>query len=55
MAEEKPAKGQKVEGRILLDLRAKINDLERQLSRSVKDLRKFKDELSDTKKKLTGR
>jgi chromosome segregation ATPase len=44
-AEERPEKTQKVEGRFLLDLRAKVNDLE-------KDVAELKDVNNDLKKKL---
>jgi len=39
-AEEAPQKAQKVEGRFLLDLRAKVNDLEKQLTETKADLTK---------------
>jgi len=46
-AEEKPDKKQAIEGRFLLDLRAKVNDLEKQLSEN-------KTELSATQTQLKG-
>ena len=55
MAEEKPSKSQKVEGRILLDLRAKINGLERELARTKNELRETREELAEVNKKLSGR
>lgn len=50
-----PQKAQKVEGRILLDLRAKVNQLEHDLALSKEQLRKSKEEFKETYKKLTGR
>ena len=44
--ESSPETKQKVEGKVLLDLRAKIVDLEQ-------DLYKTKEKLSDTEKKLS--
>jgi chromosome segregation ATPase len=42
--EEKPTKSQKVEGRFLLDLRSKINDLERQLREKSLNFEEIKKE-----------
>ena len=50
-----PQRAQKVEGRILLDLRAKVNQLEHDLALSKEQLRKSKEEFRETQKKLTGR
>ncbi|MFW9946828.1 MAG: hypothetical protein ACFFDX_08370 [Candidatus Odinarchaeota archaeon] len=50
-----PQKTQKVEGRILLDLRAKVNQLEHDLALSKEQLRKSNEEFKETYKKLTGR
>jgi len=42
-AEENPDKSQKIQGRFLLDLRAKVNDLEKQLTDTRNELtRKLK-------------
>ena len=48
-AEEKPDKKQSVEGRFLLDLRIKINDLEKQLADTKKELAQMKNKLADAK------
>ncbi|MFX0011743.1 MAG: hypothetical protein ACFE9R_15625, partial [Candidatus Hermodarchaeota archaeon] len=50
-----PQKTQKVEGRVLLDLRAKVNELERDLARSNEELKNLREELKEVQKKLTGR
>jgi chromosome segregation ATPase len=50
-----PQKAQKVEGRILLDLRAKVNQLEHDLALSKDQLRKSMEQFRETQKKLTGR
>ena len=52
---EKPEKAYKVEGRFLLDLRTKINDLEQQLKIKTDKLDRATNELNETKEKLTGR
>ena len=52
LAESKPEKGQKVEGRFLLDLRAKVNDLEQQLSENKKELSETQKMLQDTTQTL---
>ena len=44
-AEESPQKAQKVEGRFLLDLRAKVNDLEKQLTETKAELNQTQDEV----------
>jgi len=44
-----------VEGRYLLDLRTKINDLEQKLIQSINELEKANDEIKITKEKLVGR
>ena len=54
-AEIAPDKVQKIEGRILLDLRAKINELERDLIKNKDDLRKTKESLKEVQTKLSGR
>jgi len=54
-AELAPDKVLKVEGRVLLDLRAKINELEREIAKTKEDLRKTKEKLKETHNKLTGR
>jgi len=45
-AELTPQKSQKVEGRVLLDLRAKINELERDVVKYKEDLRNIKEKES---------
>ena len=47
-AEEKPEKKQSVEGRFLLDLRAKVNDLEKQLSETKSELSQVQEKLKTT-------
>ncbi len=47
-AEEKPDKKQAVEGRFLLDLRAKVNDLEKQLTDTKNKLNKTQSNLKST-------
>ena len=51
-AEEHPDKSQKVEGRFLLDLRAKVNDLEKQLSENKSELSRTQTDLNSTKDAL---
>ena len=55
LAEEKPGKKQSIEGKKLLELRMKSNDLEKSISQRDKELQEVKDELKITKDKLTGR
>ena len=59
LAESKPEKGQKVEGRFLLDLRSKINDMEQQLkvkngkiTTATSELEGIKERLKETEDKL---
>ena len=51
-AEERPEKIQKVEGRFLLDLRSKINDMEQQLKTKNEKLLNTSNDLNATKEKL---
>ena len=51
-AEEHPDKGQKVEGRFLLDLRAKVNDLEKQLTDTKNELNRTQNNLKSTGESL---
>ena len=53
--ESKPEKKFAVEGRVLLDFRAKMVELERDLSLKKQDLRKIIEDLKDTQRKLSGR
>ena len=46
-AESDPSKSQKIEGRFLLDLRAKINDLEKQLTIKRDEVSKINSSLTD--------
>jgi len=50
--EERPGKNQKVEGRVLLDLREKINDLEKELREKSINLEKREKLLNENKEKL---
>ncbi len=51
-AEEKPNTAQKVEGRYLIDLRAKINELERRLTEKNQDLNTSKEELEEANRDI---
>lgn len=51
--EEKPTKSQKIEGRFLLDLRAKINDLEGQLREKSISLEKAEQRLKENQEELS--
>ncbi|MFO7796969.1 MAG: hypothetical protein R6W84_12540, partial [Promethearchaeia archaeon] len=53
-AEENPSKSQKIEGKYLLDLRAKTIDLEKQVNQLRNELDKKNEELKDTKAKLVS-
>ena len=57
-AEEAPDKAQKVEGKFLLDLRAKVNDLEKQLTEAKSDLSAAKEtidsEVAEVKDQLSS-
>ena len=56
--ESKPETKLKVDGQILLDLRAKIHDLELELAQNKKDLEKKKENLSEKENSiqdLTGK
>ncbi len=50
--EEKPEKKQAIEGRVLLDLRSKINDLELKVTQLTNDLDESKEKLRNTQQKL---
>jgi len=50
--EEKPEKKQSIEGKVLLDLRAKINDLELQLTKRTTELNNTKERLTTTQQNL---
>ena len=52
-AEEKPEKKLSVEGRILLDLRSKINSLEKQLAQKTKELDRTSNDFITAKEKLS--
>ncbi len=52
-ATEKPDKKQAVEGRFLLDLRSKIDDLEQKLKQKEQKIEKLSKELNGTKEKLS--
>jgi len=54
-AELSPEKTLKVEGKLLLDLRAKIKELERELTKNQEELEKTKEELKETHHKLRPR
>ncbi|MFX1344460.1 MAG: hypothetical protein ACFFAI_05090 [Promethearchaeota archaeon] len=51
-AEAKPEKKMSVEGGFLLDLRAKVNDLEKQLSETKTELSQTQDKLANTQNEL---
>ena len=53
--EAKPNKKVSVEGTFLLELRAKIKDLEQELRKEQKNIKNKTSELKTTKEKLTGR
>ena len=53
LASEKPTKSQKVENRFLLDLRTKIDDLERQLKQKGSKVENLTKELTEIKEKLS--
>ena len=52
-AEERPDKKLSVEGKVLLDLRSKINSLEKQLTQNKKDLERTSLELKTSKERLS--
>ncbi|MCK4286231.1 MAG: hypothetical protein KAX18_08505, partial [Candidatus Lokiarchaeota archaeon] len=52
-AESRPEKKLSVEGKFLLDLRSKINNIEKQLAQKTKDLEKTSSDLKTTREKLT--
>lgn len=51
--ELRPEKKLPVEGRFLLDLRSKVNNLEKQLAQTAKDLDKTSTDLKSTKEKFS--
>jgi len=52
LIETNPSRKQKIEGNLLLELREKTYDLEKQLSATKTELEKTKDELNETKEYL---
>ncbi len=52
-AEARPDKKLSIEGKVLLDLRSKINSLEKQLAQKIKDLEKSSGDLKTTKETLS--
>jgi len=52
LAEEKPESKQKVEGKFLLDLRTKVNDLERELTQKKKELEETFTEIANLNKNI---